>query len=97
MALVELSEDAAADLDGISIYSVATFGGDVAVAYMQGFKDAFALLAEHPRIGAPYKGIDPPIFSLPNRSHRIYYDIDGDRVIIQRILHKSRDAEKWLL
>jgi toxin ParE1/3/4 len=97
LATIEISDEAAADLDDIGVYSIATFGGPVAVAYMQGFKQAFALLSEHPRIGALHEDIDPPIHSLPHRSHRIYYDIDGDRVIIQRILHKSQDAEQWLL
>ena len=96
MAQIELSDEAAADLDGISAYSVEAFGGAVAIAYMQSFKQAFMLLAERPRIGALYEAVDPPIYSLPNRSHRVYYDIDGDRVIIRRVLHKSRDAEKWL-
>lgn len=96
MARIELSADAEVDLEEIDAHSIVTFGVAVAQAYLLSFKQAFQLLSEHPRIGVLQEDIDPPIYSLPNRSHRIYYDIDGDRVIIQRILHKAMDAEKWL-
>lgn len=96
MARVELSGAADADLEDIFAYSIETFGLDVAVSYADSFNRAFALLEYHPRAGRLDHDIDPPIYSLPNRGHRIFYDIEGDRVIVQRILHKAQDPRRWL-
>lgn len=96
LARIELSDAAEADLEEISAHSFERYSPAVALDYLESFRQAFALLARYPDIGALHADMKKPIHSLPNRSHRIYYDIDGDRVIVQRILHKAMDAEKWL-
>lgn len=96
MARVALSRLAATDLEAIFEYSLREFGSEVALAYVDALRNAIALLTRHPRAGIQHDRIDPPIFSLPCRSHRIYYDWDGDRVTVQRILHKAMDPNRWL-
>ena len=80
------------DLDGIRGYSLDQFGAEVAGRYLDSFEHIFKLLAEHPHIGVQHADFDPPIWSLPNGSHRVYYDVEGDLVIVQRVLHKASDA-----
>lgn len=96
MTGVRLSRQAEADLETIRLYSVAHFGGDVARAYLESFEKTFRLLAEHPRIGVRHADFDPPIHSISNGSHRLYYDVIADEVIVQTILHKATDAKRWL-
>lgn len=80
----------------IRAYSIAHFGRDVARAYLESFHKAFRLLAEHPHIGIQHTNFDPPIHSLSNGSHRLYYDIEGEEVIVQAVLHKATDVKRWL-
>lgn len=96
MILLELSEAADADLVGILDYGVSLFGAETGEAYVAGFDDSFALIAEHPLIGAVHDEVRPPIRSLPHGSHRIFYDLLDDRVIVQRVLHKAMDVERYL-
>jgi toxin ParE1/3/4 len=96
MARVEVKAEADADLDNIFDYSVAVFGLDTAVEYMDGFRRAFDRLAENPRLGPPVADVNPPLRSLSHRSHRIYYTLDGDTILIVRIFHTSRDAANLL-
>ncbi len=96
MAQVLVSGSASADLVGIKAYSVKQFGQRVTSEYLAGFERCFALLAEHPHIGMLHNEIRPAIRSIPNGSHRIYYDVEGDTVMIRRILHKASDIKRWL-
>lgn len=93
---VELSRDADFDMIGILEYGAAQFGWNRAEAYGESFDDGFALLCDYPLIGALHGDIRPPIRSLGHRSHRIFYDIEGDVIIVQRILHHSMDVKQHL-
>jgi toxin ParE1/3/4 len=88
----------AADLDLTSIlqFSIAQFGRETAQAYLRGINKAFDMLSRHPEAGELRPEIDPPIRCLPYRSHRIFYDLDGDTVWIVRVLHHAMDIETRL-
>lgn len=58
-----LSRRARSDLDDILDHGLATFGERAAEAYLRKFNAAFALLSEHPDIGAVHPGIRPAIRS----------------------------------
>ena len=92
MADVRLRTTADADLVGILDYSIATFGQRIADEYVESFETAFALLRRHPRAGQLRTDIDPPIHCLHHRSHRIFYDLEGEIVWIVRVLHHAMDA-----
>ena len=93
VAEVRLRAAADADLASILEFSVARFGEEVGEAYLRSFEQAFDLLRRHPMAGALRLEIDPPIRCLPHRSHRIFYDMEGDIVWIVRVLHHAMDAE----
>lgn len=96
MIPLELSEAADADLAEILHYGVTRFGEETGEGYAAGFEASFALIAEHPFAGAVHDTVRPPIRSLPHGSHRIFYDVIGDRVVVQRVLHKAMDVERHL-
>lgn len=91
-----LSEAAAADLADFLSFGVEQFGEDVAEAYVAGFEASFTLIGRHPFAGAVHDEIRPPIRSFPHGSHRIYYDVVDHQVIVQRVLHKAMDVERWV-
>jgi toxin ParE1/3/4 len=96
MIPVELSEAADADLVEILEYGTERFGEAQAETYVASFDDTFDLISRHPLAGAVHDAVRPPIRSLPHGSHRIFYDIFEDRVVVQRVLHKAVDVKRHL-
>lgn len=83
---LELSRRAQADLDDIRDYSVAEFGVERAVAYLDAVESAFRRILEVPEIGAAHPVLRPPARSLGCQQHRIYYEV----------MHKAMEVERHL-
>lgn len=96
MADLDLSPAARADLLAIRIYSVDQFGADVADSYFLGFDAAFALLREHPLVGPACPDLGKGIRCLTHRRHRLFYHLEGDTVVILRVVHHAMDARRAL-
>jgi toxin ParE1/3/4 len=96
MARLVFSRDASADIADIMAFSVAQFGKAVAVDYLDGLEIACELLREYPEMAAVYPRVKPEMRCLTYRSHRIFYRVDGDEVLIVRVLHRARDAKRVL-
>jgi toxin ParE1/3/4 len=96
MIPVELSEAADADLVEILSYGTEAFGEAQAEAYVKSFDETFDLISRHPLAGAVHDKVRSPIRSLPHGSHRIFYDVLEDEVVVQRILHKAADVLRHL-
>lgn len=90
------SPEAERDLQDIDGYSASQFGEELTRDYMFGFNAVFTRLADHPESGAVYQGVKPAVRCASYRSHKIYYDFDGRRVFIIRILHHAMNAERLL-
>ena len=96
MTKIHLGEGAKDDLRDIRIYSKAQFGPAVAKAYMQGLDAIFTMLCQRPHVGAPEADLERGVRGFAYRSHRIYYRIIGDTIVIIRVLHHARDARRWV-
>jgi toxin ParE1/3/4 len=96
MAELRLTAAARAYLIDIRRYSVAEFGATVADGYFRGFKDAFALLRERPFAGAQRIDLPTGVRCLLHRRHKILYQVDGDRVLIVRVIHHARNVKTML-
>ncbi len=96
MAELDLSPAARADLLGIRVYSVDQFGGEAADGYFLGFDAAFVLLRQHPLAGASRADLGKDIRCLIHRRHRIFYHLDGDTVVIVRVVHHAMNARTAL-
>ena len=96
VARVRLRAAADADLAAILDYSAAHFGSAVAEDYLRSFDQAFTLLERHPQAGPLRTDISPAVRCLPHRSHRIFYDVEGETIWIVRVLHHAMDAARWL-
>ncbi len=96
MAEIEFSNAAEADLVEIDAYSAAQFGEDTAFEYMHGFDEAFARLRDYPQSGRLMPELHSEIRCLTHRRHRIFYCLEGDVVLIVRIVHHAMDARRAL-
>lgn len=96
MARLRLRAAARADLAAIDEYSAVQFGQEVAEAYTRGIFDAFQLLRDHPMAGPTQPKLGRGMRRLTHRQHRILYLIEGDLVVIVRVIHHSMDARKAL-
>lgn len=96
IAELRLSAAAEADLEAIDEYSNDMFGDDVADVYMRGFGELFDLLRRHQLAGQLKPELSKDIRCIVHRQHRIFYRIDGDVVLVARIIHHARNAKREL-
>ncbi|WP_374389555.1 type II toxin-antitoxin system RelE/ParE family toxin [Sandaracinobacter sp.] len=68
------------------------FGEDAARSYCEGLKEALEQLARFPMNGRAETQIDERTRSLPFRKHMIYYELDGDGIVVLRILPEAVSA-----
>jgi toxin ParE1/3/4 len=94
MARLVYSRQAASDIEEITAFSVAQFGGEVASDYLTGLELACELLCEFPEMAAVYPRVRPEMRCLIYRSHRIFYRADEEQVLVVRVLHHARDVGK---
>jgi toxin ParE1/3/4 len=96
MTELDLSPAARVDLVDIRIYSIEQFGPAVADDYFLGFDEAFALLRRHPMAGAEQRLLGKGIRCFTHRRHKIIYQVEGDLLLIVRIIHHARSAQRAL-
>ena len=93
---LERSRAAERDLDDLLAFGIARFGEAIASEYFFSFDKAFALILDHPQIGEAIDEIESGTRKLTHGNHRIFYEIDGDRVRIIRVLHHAMDVGEHL-
>lgn len=62
------------------------FGEEAARRYCEGLKDELEQLARYPLNGRPEPEIDDRTRSQPFRRHTIYYEPDGEGIVVLRVL-----------
>jgi toxin ParE1/3/4 len=92
VARLAIAPAARADLRDIRIFSKAQFGAATAGSYMTGLHARFALVLGNPRAGRGEPDLGSGLRSIAYRSHRIYYQVADDGVLIVRILHQAQDV-----
>lgn len=90
---VRLRQEALDDLDGIATYTLESFGAAQAARYKENFLKALDLLAVFPLLG-PETGIRPGLRRHVHASHAIYYRVDGEDIVIIRILGPGMDPTR---
>ncbi|BDW97639.1 plasmid stabilization protein ParE [Thalassospira tepidiphila] len=92
MANYILSQKADEDLEGIYIYSHESFGEEQAIAYFLSLRDCLNNLASSPHIGRDVSFLHPGMHCHHHKRHMVYYLIEGDGVLVVRVLHDAMDA-----
>ncbi|WP_366940574.1 type II toxin-antitoxin system RelE/ParE family toxin [uncultured Rhodospira sp.] len=88
-----LTERAILDLDEIFKTSLARWGETVARRYVSDLYEAFARIAEDPRIGRPRRQRCEPYLMIRRNQHFILYETFRGSVIIVTLIHTRRDVE----
>lgn len=96
MTTLKLRAEAVADLREIGRYGAAEHGLDAAAAYLQRIDDAMDMLKKFPQIGMACDELRDGLRSLPVRQHHIFYRYADGHISVVRVLHKARDAQRWL-
>ena len=90
-----LSKKSQEDIESIYEYGNFRFGKDVAIQYLIELKNSFENLSENPEMGKNRNEIKQGLFSFPFVSHVIFYRILQNHIRIVRVLHGSRDIQKF--
>ncbi len=93
---LELSRKAKADLDDIRDFGVERFGSARTDSYLGSVEAAFSLILRYPSAGFLHDRLGSAIRSVSCQSHRVLYEVIGERVVVQRILHKAMDIDRHL-
>lgn len=82
---IKVQKPARQDLRALTLYGLENFGLAVSREYRAGLEALFARLHAHPAIGTlAYP--DLGIRSFRYRKHRVFYRVDGDTLVILRVL-----------
>ncbi|MEQ9465947.1 MAG: type II toxin-antitoxin system RelE/ParE family toxin [Ekhidna sp.] len=89
-----LSEPAENDLDDIFFYSL-QYGERQAVSYQEKLIATFDRLGKYPDSGIVRDDIREGLRQTISEKHAVFYRIKDGLVFILRVLHHSRDVEKY--
>ncbi len=92
----ELSKRAQDDIADIARYTIGQFGIKQARSYRDALIDCFESLAGNPKLGESGEDVRKGYRRYDFRSHAIFYKIEGRRISIIRVLHKSMNAPRHL-
>ncbi|WP_055442438.1 type II toxin-antitoxin system RelE/ParE family toxin [Lacinutrix himadriensis] len=92
----KLTNEADKDLSNIFDYTENEFGFNQAVKYLTDLKIVLLKIYKNSEIGKNRKDLRKGLFSIPEQSHIIFYLKEKEAIIITRILHSSRDFQKFL-
>jgi toxin ParE1/3/4 len=84
------------DILDIFVWGHQRLGLAQAERYHHGLRQTFELIAEHPQIARERQEFVPPVRLLPHRSHLVIYTLQGDDVLILRVLHGAQEWERYL-
>jgi toxin ParE1/3/4 len=66
---------------------------EAADAFVRQINAKFEPLRQFPEMGAGREQLSPGLRALPYRDYVIYYLVEGDELIIVRVVHGARDAK----
>jgi toxin ParE1/3/4 len=92
---VVFAAGATADVDDIARFGTERFGAR-GRTYVVELRAACKRLTDFPNIAPDFPGTRKPTRCLTHRSHRIFYRVEPDRILIVRILHHARAAPTGL-
>ena len=91
MADYQLSVAAEEDIQALYRSSQTMFGPRQTELYMEGLGRTFQNLARTPLIGRRADDLKPGFFRFRYQSHMVFYTIELDQIVIQRVLHARMD------
>jgi toxin ParE1/3/4 len=96
MARLQLTSNALEDLNEIHDFGIASFGLKAAETYSRGLQKAFDLLEFYPHSAPARPDIGEGMRCRVYREHLIIHSVEGDEVLVVRVLHHARDLTNAL-
>jgi toxin ParE1/3/4 len=96
----QTTPEADRDLDSLADYYAVRENIDLALRFLRSAQETFNFLVEHPQTGWRCRWVNrvlagTRVFPIQGfKKLLVFYRIDGDRLLIIRVLHGSRDIEK---
>jgi len=84
------------DIIGIYVYGAREFGIEQAEQYHEGLMRCFAFLAENSLVARERAELRPPVRVFFHEAHAIVYVLQGDDILIIRVLHGRQDWQAHL-
>lgn len=92
-----LAPQAEADLEDVAFYLFVQTGSlEIADRLIQSVTERFDLLAAHPRAGRSREDLQRGVRGFPVGEYVVLYRVEGDDVVILRVVHGSRDLDALL-
>ena len=96
MLEIILRPKAETDIRDIATYTIEEWGEAQAKQYIINIRKQIERAAAFPEIGPDVDELGLAYRKLSSGSHRIYYRIENDQLIVVRILHERMDFEALL-
>lgn len=90
---LRLRPEAESDLDAIATFSMQNFGPLQAARFREAFLKALDLLPVFPNMGNAYP-LREGLRRFVHESHSIYYRIEGEQIVVIRILGPGQDPAR---
>lgn len=94
--ILVLTQDADADIDDIFEYSISTFGVKQAEKYYLALRDRVEEIANGFVHSTDCSHVKEGLRRANYESHAIYYRVEGEKVIILRILGQQQDTARHI-
>ena len=92
-----LSPRAQADIDEIAYYVAVESGSlETADRFLESIYSRFLMLGEYPQAGRRRDDLRPGVRSFPSGQYIVLYRVEGNDVLIQRVVRGSRDLAALL-
>jgi toxin ParE1/3/4 len=91
-----ISRRADQDIIDIYLWGHRRFGPPRAELYHDALMQTFDLIAENPRIARERPQFVPAVRIYPHQSHLVIYGLEGEDVLILRVLHGRQEWERHL-
>ena len=96
MSLFVFSKEAENDLIEIYRYGFINYGENKAELYIETLKEKCQFLADMPNLCPDRDEFNPPVKIHHHRKHLIIYVIEGDSILIVRVLHDRMDIQQHM-
>ena len=94
MARVRFSRRAEADLYGIGLHTLRTWGEAQTARYLGELEDCCRLVADNPGLGRPCGRIRPGLRRMEKGKHVVFYRLKPGAIRAVRVLHQRMPLSK---
>jgi toxin ParE1/3/4 len=94
MARLRFTRRADADLLGIAVYTLETWGDAQATRYLGELEASCQMLADNPRLGRSCDHVRPGIRRMEHGKHVVFYREEPEGILVVRILHQLMLPER---